>query len=56
MDAFLPRNRIGVPLVVGGLLYMRVAEHTRGWRALNRVLRVKRGCLGVWGSFEILAR
>ena len=38
MDAFLLRNRIGGPLVVGGLLYMRVAEYTRSWRALNRVL------------------
>ena len=31
---------------------MRVAEYTRGWRALNRVLGVKRAALGAWGSFE----
>ena len=52
MDAFLLRNRIGVPLVVRGLLYMRVAEYTRGWRALNGVLRVKRGCPGGGARFR----
>ena len=31
---------------------MRVVEYTRGWRALNRVLRVKRGSGGQFRGFS----
>ena len=32
---------------------MRVAEYTRGWRALNRVLRVNWGCFGARGAVSL---